>query len=293
MILCSSCSKPIAPGTADRNCAACGAIHAVETDLFSFIPENERRADVGYSDSFFEVNLARENRHFWFLGRNAAAVRLVRKYAPPGARMLEIGCGTGNILRRLGSLGFKMEGADVSLDALRLARSRYAAPYTQADIARLPFVEHFQAAGLFDVLEHIDDDAHALSMIRRALEPEGLLFLTVPAGERLFSDYDELLCHKRRYDMAPLLEKIATAGFSVLKATHFFFFLYPLLALARKNRNPAAAPADPQARLDKELHIYPVVNEVFRAVMACEAQLLRFASFPVGGSIAIAARRVD
>lgn len=294
MILCSSCSTPIDPEAPGLSCTACGTIHEVEPDLFSFIPQNERHADVGYSDSFFEVNLARENRHFWFLGRNSVAVSLVRKYAPPGARMLEIGCGTGNILRRLGGSGYMVQGTDVSLDALRLAQTRYQSRYIQADIARLPFVEHFQAAGLFDVLEHIDDDMHALSMVRRTLEPGGLLFLTVPAGAHLFSDYDELLCHRRRYDMAPLLEKVTAAGFSVLKATHFFFFLYPLLSLARKRRNPAAAAAtlDPRASLDKELRIYPVVNEVFRAIMACEAQLLRFANFPIGGSIAIVARQV-
>ena len=293
MILCSACSAPLDPGAPGLGCASCGTVHEVAPNLFSFIPEQERRADVGYSDSYFAVNLARENRHFWFLGRNAVAARLVRTYAPPGARLLDIGCGTGNMLRRLGSLGFHVQGADVSLEALRLAQSLYPALYTQAHAARLPFVDHFQAAGLFDVLEHLDDDMTALARTRRALEPGGLLFLTVPAGAHLFSDYDELLCHKRRYDMAPLLEKVSAAGFSVLKATHFFFFLYPLLALTRKRRRPVAAPQAPGARLDRELRIYPVANEAFRAVMACEAQLLRFVNFPAGGSIALVARRRD
>jgi len=69
---------------------------------------------------------------------------------------------------------------------------------------------------------------------------------------------------------------------------------YPLLALARRTRHSSGAPTVEQAaeQLQQELKIYPGVNGLFRAVMACEAQLLRFTNFPAGGSIAVVARKI-
>lgn len=292
MIRCAACGNALdeaAPGLA---CGACGAVHETGPGIYSFLPGSERAPDTGYRDAFFETNAERETRHFWFTGRNAVARRLVLSHLRRGERFLEIGCGTGNMLRQLGALGYDVQGTDVSAHALRLARSRYPAKFYEADIARLPFEEHFPAAGLFDVLEHIEDDAAALRRVRNALTPGGLLFLTVPAGSHLFSGYDELLCHKRRYDLAPLRALVEQSGFSILKASYFFFALYPLLALTRRNRRGGThGSEDAGRRLERELKIYPVANEAFRAVMACEAHALRFVNFPIGGSIALAARR--
>lgn len=293
MILCAACNAPLEPHAPQLVCCACGAEHAIEPDIFRFTSASERRPDVGYRDSFFDTNAQCETRHFWFLGRNAVVRRLVLTHLARNSRFLEIGCGTGNMMRVLGALGYGVEGTDVSVEALRIAKAHHAARYYEADINRLPFIEHYPAAGLFDVLEHMNDDAHALAMIRQALEPGGLLFLTVPAGAHLYSSYDELLCHKRRYDLAPLLALLSSAGFSIIKASHFFFFLYPLMAMARRTRHSKGIPMAGNAseQLRRELKIYPGVNGLFRAVMACEAQLLRFTNFPAGGSIAVVARK--
>ena len=51
----------------------------------------------------------------------------------------------------------------------------------QFDLLRAPFKAEFDAVGLFDVIEHIEDDEGAIRQIHKLLQQEGCLVLTVPA----------------------------------------------------------------------------------------------------------------
>lgn len=50
----------------------------------------------------------------------------------------------------------------------------------QFDIMKNPFVDEFDVVGMFDVLEHIDDDRKALSYVTRMLKSVGKLILSLP-----------------------------------------------------------------------------------------------------------------
>jgi SAM-dependent methyltransferase len=89
------------------------------------------------------------------------------------------------------------------------------------------------AIGLFDVLEHIRDDADYLAAIRRLLRPQGRIYLTVPAHDGLWSVEDEASGHYRRYDLAQLRSKLTSAGYEVEYATYFFSFFPALVFLLR------------------------------------------------------------
>ena len=62
--------------------------------------------------------------------------------------------------------------------------------------------------GLFDVLEHIDDDDAVLAAARRMLRPGGRLVVTVPRHPFLWSHLDALVDHRRRYRASDLLAKV-------------------------------------------------------------------------------------
>jgi hypothetical protein len=88
------------------------------------------------------------------------------------------------------------------------------------------------AAGLFDVLEHVEDDTGFLNEIHRCLTPSGRLYMTVPAMPWLWSYDDVAAGHYRRYTLRELTTKLQKGGFSVLFSSYLFVPLpFPLLAL--------------------------------------------------------------
>jgi SAM-dependent methyltransferase len=88
------------------------------------------------------------------------------------------------------------------------------------------------AVGLFDVIEHIDDDRHFLASIRALMKPGGWLYASVPAYPLLWSGEDVAAGHFRRYRLDGFLDLLAAAGFETDFATYIFRFLpLPILLL--------------------------------------------------------------
>src|SRR5258707_6132708 len=135
----------------------------------------------GASPEFAHL-FAAEDRHFWFRARNRVLGRVVGQLVaplPPGYRMLEAGCGNGNVLRVLEEVcaGGEVIGTDLMPERLQYAGQRTHCRLVQADLHELPFDTPFDLIGLFDVLEHLPDDRRALRDLRAALAPAGTLLL--------------------------------------------------------------------------------------------------------------------
>jgi SAM-dependent methyltransferase len=250
----------------------------------------------GFDPRYVPALAAVEQRHFWFRARNriisTLARQIVRDFAP-GYRVLDAGCGTGNTLRALKdacSTG-SLFGADLYLEGLRFARRVADARVVQADVGELPFGSRFHLIGLFDVLEHIDEDAASLARIVRALDPAGAVLITVPADRGLWSYFDEAAHHCRRYTIDTLRTCINAAGLSTEFISPFMTITYPLLRLSRAvgrifgQSQPAAA-----ARL-YELRVVPVLNPLLEAALAPETRALAARrTLPFGASLVAVAR---
>ena len=89
------------------------------------------------------------------------------------------------------------------------------------------------SVGLFDVLEHIEDEAVALNLIHSLLEPSGRLFLTVPAYQFLYSSEDREAGHFRRYTIPRLHRVLANSNFRIEFSSYIFTPLPPLVFLSR------------------------------------------------------------
>ncbi|HEX8287401.1 MAG TPA: class I SAM-dependent methyltransferase [Pyrinomonadaceae bacterium] len=74
-----------------------------------------------------------------------------------------------------------------------------------------------------NVLEHIEDDAGELEMIRETLAQKGRVFIFVPALMSLYGEFDRKIGHYRRYTKEELERKCAAAGFKILKSKYFDF----------------------------------------------------------------------
>src|SRR5262245_12922258 len=206
------------------------------------------------------------------------------------ATILDAGCGTGGLIRRLGSrrVGWKWTGVDFSPLALELARERcgVTADLREGSVTALPFENSvFDAVVSADVLYHLDDDSAALREFHRVLRPEGVLVVNVPAYHWLWSYHDEAVHGRRRYGRGELLEKVARAGFVRGRATHWNLLPLPLIFARRK--------LFPPARRGSDVGKLPAPVEAgMRGAMAIEsACLAAFGLLPAGSSILAVANR--
>lgn len=263
---------------------------------------NPATSRLTYDPAYFDRLFAIEDRHFWFRSRNLVITTLVKQLTAgltPGCRFLEVGCGTGKVLRALEEAlphGTTVVGMDLFDEALRYARRRTSCPLIRGDVHDPPFEERFDVVGLFDVLEHLPDDVEVLRSLRKLLEPSGALVLTVPAHMSLWSYFDEASHHCRRYSMAELEKKLGLAGYSVEYVSYYMAVLFPLIWSARRaaallNRRGHAKPADADDLATNELRIVPGMNAALYWLLKQEARLLaRRARLTFGSSLLAVAR---
>lgn len=176
-----------------------------------------------------------EDQHFWHRARNEwIANRLHGLGIRKGHSFLELGCGGGCVSAHLSLRGLRVVGVEGHRQLLQQASRRAPeASFWLHDLSRgvgeLPN-ERFDAAGLFDVLEHLDSPLRALNNALRMVVAGGLVVGTVPAMMRLWSRVDEQAGHRTRYDERRLRALVgAVDGSFVEEVEHLNRLLVPLL----------------------------------------------------------------
>jgi hypothetical protein len=174
-----------------------------------------------------------EDDSFWFRHRNRCIVEAVRRFPPPG-EILDVGGGNGFVARALIDAGYQTAllepGPDGAANARKYRRIPRVINATLEDAGLAP--SSVAAAGLFDVLEHVDDDRGLLGRLRERMQPGGAIYMTVPAHRWLWSRADVEAGHSRRYNRAELSKRVNSCGFDVLYSTYFFEALViPLFVL--------------------------------------------------------------
>jgi 2-polyprenyl-3-methyl-5-hydroxy-6-metoxy-1,4-benzoquinol methylase len=154
-------------------------------------------------------------------------------------RILEVGCGRGDLLARLAADGWEGMGLEISATAAPVAETATAAFGARMRVVRRPeeIRERFPLVIATEVLEHIPDDAAALRQWREWVAPGGRLLLTVPAHMHYWTLSDELGGHQRRYERAGLTALVVAAGFEL--ETHWSFG-FPLTAITTRFRDAAS-----------------------------------------------------
>jgi SAM-dependent methyltransferase len=131
----------------------------------------------------------------------------IAKHVPDTGSILDIGSGTAPVSPDLQRTVL----ADISEEAMRNAE---CASKVVTSITAMSFdAASFDCILCSEVLEHIQDDAKAISELRRVLKPGGVLVVTVPFQKRFWAEDDEFVGHVRRYDPGELEQKLQTNGF--------------------------------------------------------------------------------
>src|SRR5689334_18253961 len=119
-----------------------------------------------YPREGFDVTTRIEARSFWCRTRNRVLLLMFQRFADPARPLdvLEIGCGTGNVLTALRELpNLRLTGSEIYLHGLRYARTRVPdVEFIQLDATDIPFRDSFDVVGAFDVIEHITADDQVL-----------------------------------------------------------------------------------------------------------------------------------
>ncbi|MBN1873723.1 MAG: class I SAM-dependent methyltransferase [Anaerolineae bacterium] len=105
---------------------------------------------------------------------------------PPGAHVLDVGCGHGRDIMWFEVRGCAVTGADLSYGMLAQARQIVQSPLVQMDMRNLPFCPAaFDGVWCNAALLHLPkcDVPRALAEFRRLLKPEGVLFISLQGGE--------------------------------------------------------------------------------------------------------------
>ena len=293
-LACPRCAGSLRCEATGAVCRACAAGYAIEGGVLDL--RLGRRGAAGFRPEYFESLERFERRHFWFAARRRTVLEALRRSVPDLAtrRLVDIGCGGGNLTRFLSDHGVALAaGCDAYPEALAFAHRRLEVPLVLLDEGRLPPLGPGQELiGMFDVLEHIDDDVATLRHLALQLAPGGILALTVPAHPFLFDEMDELACHRRRYDAKSLRAKLTAAGFRIRLLSHFMSPLVPLLVASRTAGRLVAHWRSPLQRRSVELRPLPVINGLLALLMSVERAALGRVALPMGSSlIAIAERR--
>jgi len=283
--VCVACGNALQ--TPDWRCAACGWQAQVVDGVATLLSEGE--IAEAFSGEQIDNLDAVDPRHFWFAARNQLIAWALTRQFPHARTVLEVGCGTGPVLRSLADArpDLALTGTEVSDHGLRAtARVVPSAALVRADTRSLPYDQEFDVVGAFDVLEHIPEDGEAMRMLARAARPGGGVMVTVPQHRWLWSPVDDYSGHQRRYRRAELVALARAAGLHVVLVTSFVSLLLPLMLLSRvMNRGRAVEPR-------REFAVSRRANRALMTVMRAELAMIRAGlSWPAGGSLLLVAKR--
>lgn len=225
---------------------------------------------------------AHDTTHWWYRARREILSDYLTRYGdlPQGARILEIGCGTGHNLPMLASFG-EVDAIEIDETAAAKASERLGKAVGSAPLPELNGVApgSYDLVAVLDVVEHVEDDVAALKAIASVLRPGGKILITVPAHQWMWSAHDVVNHHKRRYSKTTLISALEKAGLRWRKLRWFNSLLFPVAVAHRvlgkltgKDDSDDSPPPAP-------------LNAAFEAIFGLERHIVGRLPMPPGLSI--------
>lgn len=289
MIICPECKTELSIDSDFINCSNCS--HNIDKidGIWIFNPEiKENHNDYNAED--LEILVQYEEKHFWFKRRRDFIKYVITRYIPKSKSFLEIGAGSCFISKEITKTGYNVSVGDIHINGLKMAKESNIENLYQFDLYSSPFKNAFDSIGMFDVLEHMENETLALSNIHQMLRTDGYLILTVPAHNWLWGNYDVIANHKRRYSYPDLSKLLQENGFKIIDGKNFFLSLVPVLFLRKMLQKKVTSSSQ---IIDKNLKINPLINSIFDLVTLVEFQILKHLPCKIGGSIIVIAQKEE
>lgn len=246
---------------------------------------------LDYPEKGNEDYLKFEEQSFWFRHRNNVIINALKKIGAADNNIADVGGGNG-----LQAKFLQQNFPNINIALIEpgyagclAAKNRGVQEVYNCLFQEFDF-EQFGAStvGLFDVIEHIEDDTAFLKEIKGKLKPGDVIIITTPAYNWLWSEMDDYARHHRRYTKTMLKKLAVSAGLKLKYSSYFFSFLWPLTLLVRvlpyklgRRRSDEELMAD-----EKQQHTSPgLVGAVMSFFCKIELSILKRISLPVGGSL--------
>ncbi len=228
-----------------------------------------------------EIQLHREMGNWLSRGRSEfVELSLQRAGLRPkkAMQLLDVGAGSGAMLPVLHHYG-AVDVVEMSEQAKRAIKHNF--PFVreiiEQGIPELVLRRKYDAIIACDVIEHIENDRAALEWLADHLKPGGLLVVTVPAYQWLFSDHDRANQHYRRYTVASL-KTVIPESLQTLQKGYFVCFLLPAAIMSRglwmiMKRLRAGGPKG-SADHKQNSSLPKLVDTVFGKILSIEANII-------------------
>jgi ubiquinone/menaquinone biosynthesis C-methylase UbiE len=227
-----------------------------------------------------------EETHWWHMAKRRFVGNLIKMYAQKKSlSLLDVGCGTGKNMEDLSRFG-EVWGVDISNEALLFCKKRNLSKVKIGEAEHLPFGEKsFDVVSALDVLEHVDD-MRSVREIKRVLKDGGYIIITVPAFGWLWSKWDEILHHKRRYTRKQLEDILTQEGFSIKRNTYIHSFLVMPSLIIRKLKQRQSKTYTSDFQINNSL-----TNTILSFISELEQNWINRYDMPFGTSVLCIAQK--
>jgi len=240
------------------------------------------------TESFGECASLEQNS-FWFSHRNDIIGRVIERLGNDFP-IWDVGAGNGAVSAFLKSKAFETVSVEPSpLGAVNCAKMGVG-------IVACSFLEDLHLPsksikfiGSFDVIEHLSEPSLLLNEFQRILAPGGLVIVTVPAYQWLWSQTDSYAGHFSRFDKSSLTELFERSGFTEKYSTYFFSPLVLPVWLMRVVHDKLFRKSDKKVLLRSVSHLSGLksktVDKVLTTILKCEQTFLSKSAIPFGTSL--------
>lgn len=194
---------------------------------------------------------------------------------------MNAGCGSGELSFILAQNGYEVTGFDLDRDYIDLANKNVKkmkvknCKFIVSGIENYKNEKKYDVVVSTDVLEHILNDRYAFRKLSSFAKKDGLVVISVPAGQYLFGFHDEQLGHFRRYSISSF-KKIIPENLKIIKVKYFGLFLIPIAFFVSRLLK-IGYPVEQSGDTDK----YLIINKILKSILKIEKQLW----FPAGTSL--------
>ncbi|MGB8216483.1 MAG: class I SAM-dependent methyltransferase [Candidatus Methanoperedens sp.] len=179
-----------------------------------------------------------ESNDFWL---NSKIKLFLDNIDKPNSKILDVGCGTGQLTNRLASHGHSVDAIDLSDFSVEHTQKKIwkngfkdRTNIWRSTIDALDYTEKYDYIIFSDVLEHIENDMATIKKSYTLLKKDGHILISVPALKWLYGEHDIFCEHYRRYSREEICSKLITNNFKIIYVRYWSFCLVPIAFLISK-----------------------------------------------------------